>query len=610
MKTHKFPIPKFYRKFISLPVILCLILILSPLTSVSADSPPFAGILAQANLKASDAGIADEFGYSTAISGDIIVVGAPHDDQLHGNEIISNAGAVYVFERLNSSWVQQAKLTPNTPHAEDNFGVSVAVDGNIIVVGAVGHDYGGKEDVGGVYIFARDGKNWKQEVILQPDDLRKEDYFGGAVAIDGNVILAGTTFHDSFGIPDVGAVYVFIGAKNNWFQQAKLIPTTPQFGGYFGASLDVDNNTLIIGATEAGNPLQNDVGSAYVFEKGAIGWTQVERLVPDDGRNGDFFGYSVSIEGDTIAVGASFKDPEYTGGRITSGGAVYIYGIGENGWAQEQMLALDSAAPFDYFGNAVDLYHDTLVVGASGKNGPGTLRSGMAFIYALKGQSWEQVSFMYPELADDDDNFGQAVAIDGSTILIGASGRDPSYYPEAGEAFVFELAETLPETGYAPDEMTTIPVQTASEQYNTMGELWLEISTLNVKMPIVSVPRGTQGWDVTWLWEKGGYLEETAFPTWPGNTAIAAHVYLPDGSMGPFVNLGELKWGDIITLHAWNQSYKYEVRSVLQTEPDDLSVLGHEDYDWLTLITCQGYDEESDTYQWRTVVRAVLQQVK
>ncbi|NPA92993.1 MAG: sortase, partial [Chloroflexi bacterium] len=164
----------------------------------------------------------------------------------------------------------------------------------------------------------------------------------------------------------------------------------------------------------------------------------------------------------------------------------------------------------------------------------------------------------------------------------------------------------LPETGFAPYQVTKIPSQQIA--YNPLTMI-LEIPKLGVQVPIVGVPRTEDGWDLTWLWNQAGWLEGSAFPTWAGNTVLTAHVYLPDGEPGPFVNLRQLMWGDRIIIHAHGQRYIYEVRNVRLVAPDDVSVLRHKDRDWVTLLTCQGYDEKTDSYHWRLAVQAVLIQV-
>jgi len=169
---------------------------------------------------------------------------------------------------------------------------------------------------------------------------------------------------------------------------------------------------------------------------------------------------------------------------------------------------------------------------------------------------------------------------------------------------------TLPPTGFAPDQVTSIPKQPLMMQYEVYGALDLLIPRLGIETSIVGVPIAERGWDVTWLWNQVGYLEGTAFPTWRGNTALSAHNVLPNGLPGPFAGIRQLKWGDEVVIRTSGLDYIYSVREVFQTHPDDSSALRHEDYDWVTLITCSSFDEESGEYSNRSIVRAILLSVK
>jgi LPXTG-site transpeptidase (sortase) family protein len=148
--------------------------------------------------------------------------------------------------------------------------------------------------------------------------------------------------------------------------------------------------------------------------------------------------------------------------------------------------------------------------------------------------------------------------------------------------------------------------------YVSVDDMQLDIPSLNIKMPVVEVPKEKGTWDVSWLGAKAGWLSGSAFPTWEGNTVLTGHVYDANGQPGPFVNLETLKWGDRILIHAWGQDYAYEVRSVDEyVSPKDTHLLTkHEELPWLTLVTCKGFDEKSNAYRWRTVVRAVQVSVK
>ncbi len=186
------------------------------------------------------------------------------------------------------------------------------------------------------------------------------------------------------------------------------------------------------------------------------------------------------------------------------------------------------------------------------------------------------------------------------------------FYDPGSEVNIYQVSATatitvlpLPPTGFAPGRITRLPPAPQAAPYTNIGQIWLRIPRLGVLAPVVGIPANEAGWDVAWLWNQAGYLEGTAFPTLSGNTALTAHVYLSDGTPGPFVNLKDLIWGDRIYLDVGGLRYVYEVRQVTSVRPHDLSPLRHEDLDWLTLITCQGYDPGRDAYRWRLAVRAV-----
>ncbi len=168
-----------------------------------------------------------------------------------------------------------------------------------------------------------------------------------------------------------------------------------------------------------------------------------------------------------------------------------------------------------------------------------------------------------------------------------------------------ELPARLPATGFAPNVITNVPAQPANKTY-TDTDIWLEIPSIGVNMPIVGVPIVDGDWDLSWLWNEAGWLNGTAFPGWQGNSALTGHITLPNGRPGPFAMLGNLQWGDRIILHAYGTVYTYEVRENRSISPDNMYVLKHEDDSWLTLITCKTYDKTTNTYSRRTSVRAVL----
>ena len=173
------------------------------------------------------------------------------------------------------------------------------------------------------------------------------------------------------------------------------------------------------------------------------------------------------------------------------------------------------------------------------------------------------------------------------------------------------VAQTLPDTGFTPQQETLLEAQPSETAYQDLGDLWIEIPTLELKKAIVGVPLFKDGWDVTWLASNVGYLEGTAFPTWNGNTVITGHVWDAYNQPGPFADLKSLKYGDQINIHSWGQTYTYEVREWKLIRPDNISyATQHEEYDWITLLTCELYNPFNGDYLFRRAVRAVLVDVR
>jgi LPXTG-site transpeptidase (sortase) family protein len=209
-------------------------------------------------------------------------------------------------------------------------------------------------------------------------------------------------------------------------------------------------------------------------------------------------------------------------------------------------------------------------------------------------------------------------------VNVGRDSSDPAEMTAIGSSLFFSADDGvngrelwrissniyLPATGFAPNTVTALQKQKPDQAYDQSNDLSLDIPALSVKTPLVGVPMALDGWKLDWLWDQAGYLEGTAFPTWQGNSAITGHVYLPNGKPGPFANLRLMKYDDSVVIHAWGQRYIYKVRSVTQVKPRDLSILSPEKQSWITLVTCQGYDDAKKDYRFRLAVRAVLVEVK
>ena len=208
---------------------------------------------------------------------------------------------------------------------------------------------------------------------------------------------------------------------------------------------------------------------------------------------------------------------------------------------------------------------------------------------------------------DDDTNTVRNTATVDSDLNNDGDSTDPGeqLVATASAAWRRAISKRLPSTGFAPNQLTDLR-SVPRETYIQTGDLTIDIPSLRINIPVVGVPLRNGDWNVSWLGKQAGWLEGSAFPTWNGNSVITSHVYLSNGLPGPFFDLGKLRYGEKVIIHAYGQRYTFEVRSNEIVEPTDASAFRHEERSWLTLVTCREYDEKTNTYRKRVVVRAVL----
>ncbi len=277
-----------------------------------------------------DGANSDTFGHAVATSGDYIAVGSPQDDDNGGN-----SGAVYIFQRQGTGWVQVAKIVANSV-AGDRFGHAVALSGNRLAVGAPNRDANGS-DSGAAYIFTRNAPNqWVQTKFLLPvtagggNDGSGGDLFGSSVDLDDDHVIVGSPRDDDGG-NDRGSAYIFrqdAGGANNWGRVAKILGGDALNNDQFGFSVALSENLALVGMPFSGESNQSRWGSAWVFhrhEGGTNNWGIVEELLPPDGGNNQEFGYSVALECGTTVIGARL-DPSFAGGA----GSAYIFELRHN----------------------------------------------------------------------------------------------------------------------------------------------------------------------------------------------------------------------------------------------------------------------------------------
>lgn len=462
----------------------------------------------QAYLKASNTDADDLFGHAVAISGDLIVIGAPEEagpstgvNGIQNDNSALRAGAAYVFRRVGNSWVQEAYLKASNTDAFDLFGWSVAISGNRVIVGAK-HESGGSTGVNGnesdnsqwaagsVYVFVQSNGTWSQEAYLKASNASAGDRFGYSVAISGDVIAVGAWNERSASVgvngnqaddsaTRSGAAYVFRYAGGNWAQEAYLKASNTDAEDLFGVAIGVSGDLVVVGATRESsastgvNGIQSDnsasgSGAAYVFRSNAGVWSQEAYIKASNAAFNDIFGQSVAVSDGRIIVGAPNEDSNATrvGGNqnddsASQAGAAYLFVKTAGVWSQEAYLKASNTRLSNNFGYSVGISGLHVIVGAqdedsitpgvnSGGYGNGLPNSGAAYLFDRSNGSWSFHSHLKASNPELLDRFGQAVAISNGSAVVGASAEDSSSIGvggdqsdnsavESGAAYVFNM---------------------------------------------------------------------------------------------------------------------------------------------------------------------------
>ena len=315
----------------------------------------------QFKLVASDAEYVDRFGHSVSLSGSSALIGSPLDDLAPGIPGSSaGEGSAYVLVDGGTAWGVQAKLVAGDATGGAEFGYSVAIAGDTAVVGAPGHDYLGA-DSGSAYVFLRTGNFWFQHARLNAADGSPGDAFGVSVAISGETIVVGADQDDHSGSSGAGSAYVFLRNGAFWSQQAKLVAIGAASDDNFGRAVSISGDTALIGAHQDDHVLgvQGGLygqGSAHVFVRSGTSWGEQAVLAAADAAPGDRFGYSLSLSGEVALIGAPWDEARR--------GSSYAFERNGTVWTERVKLVGGVALACDESGHAVSLWGNTALVGA------------------------------------------------------------------------------------------------------------------------------------------------------------------------------------------------------------------------------------------------------
>jgi FG-GAP repeat len=391
-----------------------------------AGGPP-AG---QVALTAPDGAAGDLAGRAVAIGGGAAVVGAP----FHAVGGRAAQGAAYVFTAANS-WARPAELVASDGEADDQFGSAVALDGPIALVGAPHRSEGANRLEGAVYVFTRRGSAWIQTAELTTPDGGVSDEFGAAVALSGDLAVVGAPYHAVGSSIEQGAAYVFHWDGSSWSEVAEL--TAADGGEYdnLGIAVAVSGPTVVVGSDDHQVGRNEEQGAAYVFEQRGASWTQAAELVGADGKPEDFFGSSVAVSGRAVVVGA----PDDSAGSLRPVGEADVFTRSGREWTQTAALVATPArgARRTSFGCSVSVAPGLVVVGGEGHQVAGHREQGLAYVFTGGGSSWSAAGQLSADDGGQYDNLGAAVALWGHAAIAGAPGHGTDGRRSQGAAYVF-----------------------------------------------------------------------------------------------------------------------------------------------------------------------------
>lgn len=395
---------------------------LVPSLDVDSNLIPDPCTLCTARITSSDVEPFDAVGFSVAIDGNVVAVGVTAD----GTGSISY-GSVYIFrfDGLNY-WSQEAHLNALVQQANDQFGNAVAVSGDLIVVGMKNEDDtcpvpGICSESGAAFVYRFNGSSWILEATLAASDAESGFFFGQSVAVRGDFIVVGAHGANDNGVSS-GSAYIFHYNGTAWVEVAKLLASNAATLDRFGHAVAIGFDTVVVGAI-----LNNGTGAAYIYNRnvgGADNWGEVIRLTGTDTDAGDQFGNAVSISGNAVAIGARGDDD-----NGTSSGSVYVFRFDGLNWTQEDKLTASDGEADDRLGNSLAISGDVLVSGARRDDdacpADPNCNSGAGYVFRFDGNNWSEEVKLTSDPSDPGAEFGFAVAVSNDMAIFGAPLEGP-----------------------------------------------------------------------------------------------------------------------------------------------------------------------------------------
>jgi len=382
-----------------------------------------------ATVLAADGLPEDQFGHSVSLSGNTLAVGVPNDD-VGANTV---QGSVRVFVRSGTSWNLQVALTAADGAAFDYFGHSVSLSGDTLAVGVPNDDVGANVNQGSVRVFVRSGTSWSAQATLTAADGMAGELFGDSISLSGDTLAVGYPYDDVGANANQGSVRVFVRSGTSWSAQATLTASDGAAADYFGTSVSLSGDTLAVGVWYDDVGANSNQGSVRVFVRSGTSWSAQATLTASDGAGSDYFGESVSLSGDTLAVGVSYDDV----GANSNQGSVRVFVRSGTSWSAQATLTASDGAASDYFGGSISLSGDTLAVGVWYDTVGANVSQGSVRVFRRIGTSWSAHATLTASDGAASDGFGYSISLSGDTLAVGVRYDDVGANSNQGSVRIF-----------------------------------------------------------------------------------------------------------------------------------------------------------------------------
>ncbi len=357
-------------------------------------------------------------GSAVALGGGLVFTGAPGEHSSNGEKQAS--GRVLIYHKRPDGWFFYHSLLAPDAASGDRFGSSLDVSSTHLIAGAPNADAGNKEDMGKAYIYTIGNGSFPLEATLTPSDGTTDSYFGETVALSGNLAIVGMPLKEIGLYPHIrhnqGAVYPFRREGSTWVPLPWITPAEGKAGEQFGSSLSADGSFVAVGAPQAAHDGLNGTGKVYLYQNNGSGLVPHSLLINPDLELGDEFGYSLHLAHDTLVVGA----PEYSYGEHDSTGKAFVFVRSGNAWNLKAILRASDGRRTDAFGSSVHRFGSWIIVGAPRAKVGSALAQGKAYIFRQSGNAWVQEAVLTLQEGTRSARLGTQVAIGPGIAVAGA----------------------------------------------------------------------------------------------------------------------------------------------------------------------------------------------